>query len=277
VRFFTNRFQALTTANTSCYAPSVAAATGALPGATGTTAYSTSSSSGRGSGGSNASNYHQSLPRHFLRGNSNPGPGTALPPSAVPAHSVGVPTSNRPTTTTSTNTGRLITSSGARGLPYPTAGLVHPSQALNRGHPQPIRTVSYYSTLSAAQNGAAAQNGRVSSAGIYPDTGHDVMQPPRQFDSYYYHPATLNHSQTSVPLYSGPYRQQQQQRLNETGLQTSSRGLVPKKPLPGTGVQYSDLTTRNPASNGRPRSTNGAASSTEYGAVPFNSAKQIDV
>ena len=272
--FSTNHLQALTTANTSCYAPSVAAATGALPGATATTAYSTSSSSGRGSGGSNASNYHQSLPRHFHRANSNPGPGSALPPSAVPAHSVGVPISNRPTTTTSTNTGRLITSSGARGLAYPTAGLVHPSQGLNRGHPQAIRTVSYYSTLSAAQNGAS-QNGRVSSAGIYPDTAHDVMQPPRQFDSYYYHPATLNHSQTSAPLYAGPYRQQQRQ--NDTGLHTSTRGMVAKKPLPGPGVQYSDLTTRNPATNGRPRSTNGASSTTEYGAIQFNSAKEIDV
>jgi hypothetical protein len=267
--FSTNHFQALTAANTSCYVPSIPAATGALPGATATTAYSTSSSSGRGSGGSSGSNYHQSLPRHFLRANSNPGTGNALPHSA--AHSVGVPISNRPTTTTSTTTGRLITSSGSRGLPYSTA-ISHPSQALNRPHPpQPIRTVSYYSTLSAAQNGAA-HSGRVSSAGIYPDTGHDVMQPPRQFDSYYYHPATLNHSQTSVPLYHAPYRQ----RPNESGLQAShSRTLAAKKPLPGPGVQYNDLPARNSATNARPRSTNGA--STEYAALNFNSPKEIDV
>jgi hypothetical protein len=156
-------------------------------------------------------------------------------------------------------------------LPYSTA-ISHPSQALNRPHPpQPIRTVSYYSTLSAAQNGAA-HSGRVSSAGIYPDTGHDVMQPPRQFDSYYYHPATLNHSQTSVPLYPAPYRQ----RPNESGLQAShSRTLAAKKPLPGPGVQYNDLPARNSATNARPRSTNGA--STEYAALNFNSPKEIDV
>ena len=275
--FTANPFQALTAANTSCYVPSVPAATGALPGATATTAYSTSSSSGRGSGGSNASNYHQSLPRHFLRANSNPGTGQPLPHSA--AHSVGLPTCSRPTTTTTT-TGRLITSSGTRGLPY-SVGISHPSQGTTtRPHPQPIRTVSYYSTLSAAQNGVPA-NGRISSAGVYPDVGHDVMQPPRQFDSYYYHPATLNHSQTSVPLYAGgPYRPRQ----NESSLQaTTARAMTAKKTLPGPGAQYNDLIARTQSTNGRPRSTNGpgngggTGASTEYGAIKLKSASEIDV
>ena len=266
-------------------------------GVTGTTAYSTSSSSGRGSGGSSGSNYHQSLPRHFLRANGNSnapgvgGPGTAMQPSIAP--SIGVGSSNRPTTTTNTNTGRLLTSSSNRGLPY-SVGLSHYSQT-NRTHQQqqqqqqPIRTVSYYSTLNAAQNNGS-QGGRGGSGGIYPDVAHDVMQPPRQFDSYYYHPATLNHSQTSVPLYTGPYRQRQNDNnvmLPNNG--PGPRGLPSKKAA--SGVQYNDLTSRvGPAPQQQPHSTNGRprpngptannGASTEYAILKFNPAnvgKEIDV
>jgi len=198
-------------------------------------------------------------------------------PSIAP--SIGVGTSNRPTTTTSTNNGRLITSSGNR-VPY-SVGLSHPSQTI-RPHQQPIRTVSYYSTLNAAQNNGP-QNGRGSSVGVYPDAGQDVMQPPRQFDSYYYHPATLNHSQTSVPLYTGPYRPRQ----NDNGLQTNSgtnaRGLAVKK-LNAASQQYSDMTSRvgatAQATNGRPRPSSNGGASTEYAVLKFNPTnvgKEIDV
>jgi hypothetical protein len=119
----------------------------------------------------------------------------------------------------------------------------------------------------------------MSSAGVYPDVGHDVMQPPRQFDSYYYHPSTLNHSQTSVPLYSGPYRQRP---AAVNGLQASAsagntRSLAVKKASVG---QYGDSPARPGSINGRPLSSHtpsNSAASTEYAVLKFNAANEINV
>lgn len=273
--------QGLTAASTSSYVQSTG---GVLPGVT---AYSTSSSSGRGSGsgsgGSSGSNYHQSLPRHFMRAGTGSGNGNVLPPGSVMQPSIALTTgagncSKSPAQAPSTTAGRTM-----RGLPYSTSGLAQYQQPLRPQHlQQPIRTVSYYSTLSAS-NGAGPNHSRGAN-GIYPDAAQDVMQPPRQFDSYYYHPATLNHSQTSVPLYSGAYPRQR-----PTGDCTlppaPSNGRVPTSKKPGQ--IYSDLTpvgvpqyptTSTGGGRARPPSSNGA--STEYAVlqfIPQNVGKEIDV
>ena len=208
-------------------------------------------------------------------------------PSIAP--SIGAGSSNRATTTTNTNTGRLLTSSGSRGLPN-TVGLGHYSQ---NGRPhlqqqqqqQPIRTVSYYSTLNAAQNHNGPQNGR-GSGGIYPDAASEVMQPPRQFDSYYYHPSTLNHSQTSVPIYTGPYRQRPIENVMPNG--PNARATLTAAKKAPAGVQYSDMAGRVSQphlTNGRPRQPTAAGTapngaSTEYAVLTFNPTnvgKEIDV
>ena len=207
-------------------------------------------------------------------------------PSIAP--SIGAGSSNRATTTTNTNTGRLLTSSGSRGLPN-TVGLGHYSQNgrphLQQQQQQPIRTVSYYSTLNAAQNHNGPQNGR-GSGGIYPDAASEVMQPPRQFDSYYYHPSTLNHSQTSVPIYTGPYRQRPIENVMPNG--PNARATLTAAKKAPTGVQYSDMAGRVSQphlTNGRPRQPTAAGAapngaSTEYAVLTFNPTnvgKEIDV
>jgi len=197
-----------------------------------------------------------------------------MQPSIV--HTTGVGNSSKPTNTTSTMSGRLLTSGGTRGLPY-SVGLNQYPQT-HRPQQQPIRTVSYYSTLNAANN-SGPQNGRAG-GGVYPDVAQDVMQPPRQFDSYYYHPATLNHSQTSVPIYTGPYRQRPSDNVIQQTNSQATRGQPVKKISP----QYNDM---NPmgvpqyqTTNGRPRNSTSNGASTEYAILQFNPSnvgKEIDV
>jgi len=272
-RFF---FQVPTAAGTSSCVP---LSNGASPA--GAATYSTASSSGRGSGsgGSGGSHYHQSLPRHFLRGGTALPQGCAAPPSA--ALGQGSSSKARPQT---------------RGLSYSASQY---QQAPPRAPPpqHPIRTVSYYSTLGAA-NGHGPSRDLPGLGGVYPDAPRDATQPPRQFDAYYYHPATLNHSQTSVPLYSGAYARPRPNGEVVPLPDPAHRFQTSKKPSPSTpspsGPAYSDLTSlgvpQYPSSSssyvhhgGRPRplsSSASASASTEYAVlqfIPHNVGKEIDV
>ncbi|XP_071742750.1 synaptogenesis protein syg-2 isoform X3 [Lepeophtheirus salmonis] len=160
-------------------------------------------------------NYHQSLPRHFLRGVI---PGAGKDQLSNPLGAVLRNSSNNERLRHQRQAEEHLLSSGR--AKHPTFSN-HPS----RRTAVPLRTVSssYYSTLS-----ARTQTPNGSSGGVYPDT---AIQPPRQFDSYYYHPATLNNN------INHKHKNSHQSNNNNNNSKNTSSNNNPKNNLSHSSVQ----------------------------------------
>lgn len=232
-------------------------------------------------------NYHQSLPRHF----SGPQGGTLSSSSTTNSNS-----SNSTAAAHYQNPPqhRLPSISAAVYADHQQQQLPQPQRPLNNYNN--LRTSSYYTTTTLGggsnngssrglrYNGASStntsttnnplQNPRLQqqqhppySSRPSPLGGTGTLQPPKQYDSYYYHPSTLGPAQRSggskPPLPSSSHGH-------------TSAGAPQTAPGPNSKVVYADLSLEGPpmGCSGRdPRST-------DYAVLKFNTknvGKEIDV